>query len=294
MKSPTRILFGGLAAILVAGSAQASIITWSAPFYADSTKQTDVLKGGETLAGGGAEFDGTVNLYNTYFDAVTVNRGQGGTDGNNNNAPGNGSIGEWCSSSTDNNPIGYDSVINGVTFHRAVAASSRDAQNDISGFADGGLITRDKLYESNYYPSEGAGGWYGSSDQSRYFYVMDGAMGAGETGRITLNNLVSGANYQIQVWGAIHDRGGSSNFYIDGKALRNTWYADGTAGVAYLLGKFTADGTTQVLDTLSPDNGGWSAMSVFSMSPIPEPSSLLGLGCLVGAGALLRTRRRNG
>lgn len=49
--------------------------------------------------------------------------------------------------------------------------------------------------------------------------------------------------------------------------------------------------------TINVDGAGgmrFSGFQIQSFSPVPEPSSMLGLGCLVGAGALLRTRRRNG
>jgi hypothetical protein len=116
---------------------------------------------------------------------------------------------------------------------------------------------------------------------------------------IFLNNLVSGREYQVQLIAAADSRTGANvpsvSTLSDGLGNVVTGFSgfadldgDGQAHVLTVLGRFTADGSSQEINAVleARRNNGVSAVIV---SVIPEPTAL---GVMLGAALLGLGRRR--
>jgi hypothetical protein len=99
------------------------------------------------------------------------------------------------------------------------------------------------------------------------------------TATITLSGLTFGTQYQIQFFA---DSTGTNGQVISGSATMNSLPGQ------FVVGTFTADGTSQVL-SVTATSGGFGVANALTIGVIPEPSAALlgGLGLL----ALLRRRR---
>lgn len=119
---------------------------------------------------------------------------------------------------------------------------------------------------------------------------------------VTLQNLVVGQAYQVQVIGPADTRGCCSAREhtvesADGGLVGNInrlqdFNGDGAAHVMTAFGVFVADAPTQVLTFAGPNNAGYSGIILTSNLPVPEPSTfaLIGLGSAVVAGGARRIR----
>ena len=56
--------------------------------------------------------------------------------------------------------------------------------------------------------------------------------------------------------------------------------------------KITYDASVSGLNFASQLPGGGSFVTLSNLTAVPEPGSLFAIGCLIGSGALLRSRRR--
>lgn len=173
-------------------------------------------------------------------------------------------------------------VVNGVTFSAAAATAGTSSY---TGFT---LSTIDAVAGTQ--PGSGPSGVTGS-----YATILDQMAEnfiGGTTLTLTLTGLTLNQEYQLQFWAADYrtqygDLGRSETLTAGNTSgslsfLRN----GGSASGSYILGTFTADGTTQAITV----NGtGDAIVNAFQVRAIPEPGAALlgGLGML----ALLRRRR---
>ncbi len=302
MTPPTRILFG-LAALLVSGTAQASLIvyssvgsgSWTAPTGVTSIKLLVVAGGGTggAQAGGGA---GGV-LYNSAF-AVTPGTSYSYSIG----AGGNISVGNQNGSSSsfdslvavgggrgtwhDNTPTGLSGGSGGGGGWDQYNVHGKTSPN-----GDPGAGTAGQGYAGGYGYAPtwanfngGGGGGAGSKGGD----ATAAAAGNGGIGR-DFSAIFGSTSFGVLGWVG----GGGAGACGTGINGIGGGSGGGDVGVSGLAGTGGGGGASGI-GGAGGTNGG-SGLIVFSyeMSAVPEPSSMLGLGCLVGAGALLRTRRRN-
>jgi hypothetical protein len=105
---------------------------------------------------------------------------------------------------------------------------------------------------------------------------------AGKT--ITMNNLVSGQEYLVQIWSSDDRYNSTQQEWIDGEALQ-------TNIGQFKTGTFTADATTQSI-TIGPALSGSNSgiLNAMQVRAIPEPATLGLIGFF--GGGLLFVRRR--
>ena len=110
----------------------------------------------------------------------------------------------------------------------------------------------------------------------------------------TALTLAAGGSYYIGAW-FTDPVTSNDTFYNPDLAADPTRKFTLDAAVTGSYSSYSTDGAflSPVCPT-SPGNplGGWAGASA-EFTAIPEPGSLLGVGCLVGAGALLRMRRKS-
>jgi hypothetical protein len=110
------------------------------------------------------------------------------------------------------------------------------------------------------------------------------------TETITLSNLTSGHNYLVQYWANASDSSSRTEVnQVDGGAVKldvNTTNAAGGLG-QYVIGTFTAVGTTQTFTVSKESTTSWkyvwdSAIQLRDVTVVPEPGTiaLLGTGLL--------------
>jgi PEP-CTERM motif len=116
--------------------------------------------------------------------------------------------------------------------------------------------------------------------------------------RITLNDLVSGNTYYVQLWvnDSRNDYGDRVNLVSDGDGHEiQLRFNDGTGTPSlgqYVTGTFIASGTTQDL-LLSADSGNTIQLNALTLSTsaIPEPSTYAVLAGLAALGCVILRRR---
>ncbi|MDD5675261.1 MAG: hypothetical protein PHC61_13915, partial [Chitinivibrionales bacterium] len=133
-------------------------------------------------------------------------------------------------------------TVNTVTF-AATTATSGDV---------GGNLTLDSFGSRDYKSNNHFGMGYGAfaSLSTQYQEILWGAVFNSSTGTktVTLKNLTSGNNYQVQVWVNNSYYDNSTMTVTAGNSVTLTKNVGGGAGVGqYAIGTFTADATTQVL-----------------------------------------------
>jgi hypothetical protein len=133
--------------------------------------------------------------------------------------------------------------------------------------------------------------YLGSTGDADYDQLLSDLDYGGLSGLITLSlgggSLTSGFSYEIQIW------------YSDNDPTRTMQYGDGNGNTVdllnngqFVIGTFTADGTSQAL-TLDPLGFGQSHINACQVrKSIPEPSSAALLLGLCGFALTLRRRRR--
>ena len=183
---------------------------------------------------------------------------------------------------TYGNKSGSDVTLNGVTFQHYSSYAASTLTFGTSGismtYPTGGLI----------FP--------GYNPTTDYEKLLCNSMYVGNgSGTITLGNLTNGRQYQVQVWGPIWN-GEISNVF-DGQVTINGYSYSATKHTQYAVGTFTANANFQVINFVAGATGNFNAfaptaVSLRELTAVPEPGSLLALGCLIGSGALLRSRRR--
>ena len=181
---------------------------------------------------------------------------------------------------TYGNKSGSDVMLNGVTFQH------------YSSYA-GSTLTFGTSGISMTYPT-GNLNFPGSTPTTDYEKLLGNSMYANHgAGTITLGNLTRDTQYQVQVWGPVWN--GAVSDVFDGQVTINGYNYSATKHSQYAVGTFTADANPQVINFVA-GLGGYSfaptAVSLRELTAVPEPGSLLALGCLIGSGALLRSRRR--
>jgi hypothetical protein len=151
-------------------------------------------------------------------------------------------------------------------------------------------------------PSNAYGTFGYDNGTSKNLLLTGGGEGL-SPGTITLSSLVFGNSYQVQIWAPSWDN--TYGMTVGGVGLRISgpqWWQQ-NPGILddngqmypyslpqYVVGTFTADDS--MLQTISWEGIAPSAISLRNLTAVPEPGSLLALGCLIGSGALLRSRRR--
>jgi hypothetical protein len=183
---------------------------------------------------------------------------------------------------TYGNKSGSDVMLNGVTFQH------------YSSYA-GTTLTFGSSSISMTYPA-GNLSFPGATPSTDYEKLLGNSMYANHgSGTITLGNLTNGRQYQVQLWGPVWN--GAISDVFDGQVTINGYNYSTTKHSQYAVGTFTADANPQVINFVAGENGGYysfapTAVSLRELTAVPEPGSLLALGCLIGSGALLRSRRR--
>ncbi len=129
-----------------------------------------------------------------------------------------------------------------------------------------------------------SGPYFPLSSPPSYNGILKGAVfassGTGATMTVTLNNLLEGQQYAVQVWSSNVDYGGTPTTYDGAVSLT-------VSPGQYAIGTFTAGATGTQAMILTQNNVQLNALQVRA---VPEPGAAL-LGCL-GLATLL-TRRRN-
>ena len=111
----------------------------------------------------------------------------------------------------------------------------------------------------------------------------------GDSGALTAN---SGATFQIN----LSDTSFTSTFWNSPRQWDNIFTGSGvTLGGTPLFTNFSGSGIDLNGSVLGEGSFSFTSGSLNwnTLTPIPEPGSLLALGCLVGSGLSLRSRRRS-
>ena len=180
---------------------------------------------------------------------------------------------------TYGNKSGSDVTLNGVTFQHYSSSS-------------GSTLTFGTSNISMTYPTTNLN-FTGPTPTTDYEKLLNNSNYAGNgSGTITLGNLTNGRQYQVQVWGP--EWNGAISDVFDGQVTINGYNYSATKHSQYAVGTFTADANPQVINFVHAGNDSFAptAVSLRELTAVPEPGSLLALGCLIGSGALLRSRRR--
>ncbi len=209
----------------------------------------------------------------------------------------------WGSAVDVINGGGSDVLVNG-TFVDAVTTYGNQEGSDVmlnsvtfqhySSYA-GSTLTFGSSSISMTYPT-GDLTFPGATPSTDYEKLLGNSMYANHgTGTITLGNLTPATQYQVQVWGP--EWNGAISDVFDGQVTINGYNYSTTKHSQYAVGTFTADANPQVINFVAGAYGGYysfapTAVSLRELTAVPEPGSLLALGCLIGSGALLRSRRR--
>jgi len=138
--------------------------------------------------------------------------------------------------------------------------------------------------------------------------ISDGLVfeNSGQTGTVTLNNLVSGDNYQVEVWSywdggttttALATLSGSTPVTINADIYNDSTETADTAGDPagqFAIGTFTASGTSQAFTFTVPAGSSYAVINdvaLWNVTAVPAPATL-GLIAIGAMGGLLLRRRR--
>ena len=156
---------------------------------------------------------------------------------------------------------GAAATVNGVAFTQTT-----------SGTAAGTDVTLGSFGTRNGTTFGSAGSPYNSLSSSYQGIIQGGAYGGTAAGTVTLNNLVSGHNYTVQIWvqdGRVGTGGAATRYEtITGTGTPTLYYyAGGTSSSPagglgqYAVGTFTADATTQAI-TITPGGGSSAGLQI--------------------------------
>jgi hypothetical protein len=174
-------------------------------------------------------------------------------------------------------------VVNGVTFQGTSLGGSDLTFTTASG--------TDILAGGNW--GFGSGSSFYTSLSSGYQSLLNAGMfwsGGGGTDQMTLNNLVGGQGYQVQIW--VNDSRGyhTTDFVIGSDGLGNAAnirFNNGSTSLGqYVTASFIATGSTETI-YLSPGSDSQpqiNAISLDTFTPVPEPSTY---ACLIVGLAVL-------
>lgn len=189
---------------------------------------------------------------------------------------------------------GADATVNGVLFTAVNTNVGSATTGEVFTFGSGeGALQVTEVGNGNVRGINA----FGSSGDANYDNILTGAIFddatvAGATYTFEIQNLVDGRDYTIQLWS--HD--GRSFNNID---ERTTTFDDGngssvtlTQGIVpgtdngdFVIGTFTASGTTQTINVSSNVS---ALINAYQLRAVPEPGSL----ALVSLAGLLVVRRR--
>ena len=196
------------------------------------------------------------------------------------------------------NAAGADVIINNgpggaggtnVTFRRLNGGGGLNGNSSVA-LTNGVTVTT-----TNWQFANSTGSMSNVTTTAPWGAILDSNIGSFSTnGRITLSGLVAGTLYQVQYFASAEDGNSFNGTTVQGSPA----FGNHTGGSGrFVLGTFTADGTSQVLDVIrggdtfeEPVASALTIGAAAVVNVIPEPATAT--LALLGLGGMMNRRRR--
>jgi autotransporter-associated beta strand protein len=249
----------------------------------DVTTNNLTISGASTATTGGLTKTGagtlTLSGTNLYTGVTTVSNGKLLV----NNSSGSGTGAGTVSVASGATLGGTGSLTGAVTINGGILSPGASVESFSTGALtlNGGTFA----YETDHSAAAAAAG---------DLQIVNGALTLTGTVNLTLEDLAStpGAFAPNSTTLSLIQYAGAWNggfFTYDSNVLANNASFTDTYGNAW---KITYNATAGGLNFANELPGGGSFVTLSNLTAVPEPGSLFAIGCLIGSGALLRSRRR--